>query len=380
MTKQTDILIIGAGIIGNAIAYYLSKAGADVMVLEKGEIGQQASSAAAGLLAPLGPLSGPGPFADLLLTSFSLFPSLVPELESLSGLPLAYQQTGTLRTVRNPKRISALKKRLEAWRPLGLSMHWLTGDEARQQEPLLSPAICAAISAPEEAQIQAPALTQAFAIAASKQGVTFSPQTEAINITSNGSKVTGVQTNQGEIITCQHLILATGSWAAKNAKWLHLDLPLTPLKGQIFSQHKGIFDLKHIIFGESVYIIPKQDTIVVGATKEHAAFDTRPTEKGISWLRETATRLMPTIQERASVSAWAGLRPGTPDKRPILGPAPHWTNVTLAVGHNSVGIILSAITGQTVAEAVITGCTPEIIRPFSFERFTLPTNNLLQGL
>src|SRR5712691_9418203 len=120
MEQGTDILIIGAGVIGTAIAYHLRKQGAEVTILERGEIGNKASSAAAGLLAPLGPLSGPGPYADLLLSSFAMFPSLVPELEEVSGLDLEYERPGALRTVRNPKRVSHLRKRMEDWKPLGL--------------------------------------------------------------------------------------------------------------------------------------------------------------------------------------------------------------------------------------------------------------------
>lgn len=369
MEHKTDVLIVGAGIIGSAIAYNLRKRGVDVMVLEREEAGSQASSAAAGLLAPLGPLSGPGPFADLLLTSFSMFPALVPELEAASGLQLEYEQTGALRTVRNPKHVSNLKKRLEAWKPLGLTMHWLTGDEARQREPLLGPDISAAIYAPEEAQIRATLITQAFFIAAEKQGARFYSHSEAIDIKHEDNKITGIQTNEGEIISCDHLVLATGSWAADHKKWLEINLPISPVKGQIISLQKTLPHLNHIIFGDSAYIAPKQDSIIVGATKEDVGFNTQTTDEGISWLRDTARRLVPTTQDATLLSAWAGLRPGTPDKQPILGLAPHWKNVTLAVGHNAVGIILSAITGQTIAELVATGLTPEIIRPFSAERF-----------
>ncbi len=369
MKHNTDVLIVGAGIIGSAIAYNLSKRGIDVMVVDRAETGSQASSAAAGLLAPLGPLSGPGPFADLLLTSLSLFPALVPELEAASGLQLGYEQTGTLRIVRAPKYIPHLKKRLEAWQPLGLTMHWLTGDEARQQEPFLTPDVSAAIYAPEEAQIQASRITQAFALAASQLGARFSAYTEAIDIKHAGNTITGIQTRQGNIINCAHLILATGCWAAEYAKWLNITLPVSPVKGQIISLQKALPPLKHIIFGESLYIAPKQEEIIVGATKENVGFDTQVIDKGSFWLKDTARRLIPTIQQAALLSAWAGLRPGTPDRQPILGPAPGWKNVTLAAGHNGVGIILSAITGQTIAELVATGHRPEIIRPFSVERF-----------
>src|SRR5579859_1245907 len=106
MYQKADVVIIGGGVIGCSLAYYLRKHRLEVTVLEKEEIGSQASSAAAGLLAPLGPLSGPGPFADLLLAGFALFPSLVPELENASGIRLGYDQTGALRTVRNPKRVA----------------------------------------------------------------------------------------------------------------------------------------------------------------------------------------------------------------------------------------------------------------------------------
>src|SRR5579884_2219471 len=141
MKHITDVVIVGGGVIGTAIAYYLRKLQVDTTLLERDEIGSQASSAAAGLLAPLGPLSGPGPFADLLLSSFALFPSLVPELEEASNLVLEYEHLGALRTVSNPKRIANLKKRMLSWEPLGLQMYWLTGEEARQREPHLGPEV-----------------------------------------------------------------------------------------------------------------------------------------------------------------------------------------------------------------------------------------------
>src|SRR6266567_494242 len=175
METTTDVVIVGGGVIGCAIAYYLSKSHVNVTVVERGEIGGQASGAAAGLLAPLGPLSGPGPLADFLLAGFALFPSQVQTLEAETGLHLDYRQTGALRTVRNPKRVAHLKKRWESWKSLGLEMHWLSGDEARQLEPLLSPDVCAAVYAPAEAQIRAAQLVLAFAQAACQQGAIIRP-------------------------------------------------------------------------------------------------------------------------------------------------------------------------------------------------------------
>jgi len=367
--RTTDVLIIGGGGIGCSIAYFLRKKQRDVVLLERGEIGGQASRAAAGLLAPLGPLSGPGPFADLVLAGFSSLSSLVPELEDSSGIRMIYEQTGALRTIRNPKRIPHLQKRLKSWQPLGLQLYWLSGEEARQCEPLLAPDICAAIYAPEEAQIQASSVVQAFGRAAQLAGAQLYPHQEVSSILTQNKRVTGVRTAQGETIACEQLIIASGAWAAQCSAWLNIMLPITPLHGQMITLQQPAPRLKHIIFGEAAYITPKGDTLLVGATKEEMGFDTTITEKGSSWLYATATRLIPGLAEGKIQAARAGLRPKTPDSHPIVDFLAPWENVLVAAGHNSVGIILSAITGQCVAEMVMTGDTPSLMQPFGMKRF-----------
>jgi glycine oxidase len=370
MQPTVDVAIVGGGVIGCAIAYYLSKSGVDVAVFDRGEIGAEASSAAAGLLAPLGPLSGPGPFADLLLSSFALFPTLVPELEEASGIHLEYEQTGSLRIVRNKKHISNLLKRMNAWQPLGLKMHWLTGDEARLLEPLLSPDVCAAIYAPEESQINASQVVKSFSLAAINQGATLYSHSIITGIQRHKAKVTGVFTSQGERIACNHLVIANGAWAADCSEWLRVTIPIIPQRGQALTLHQPSTPLSHIIFGEAAYLTPKsKQTIIVGATKEEAGFDKNPTPGGLSWLLNTAIRLSPALESCTLDRLRAGLRPRTPDNQPILGPTPDWENVKLAVGHGSVGIMLSAITGQMIAELIITGQTPQILQPFSLTRF-----------
>jgi glycine oxidase len=369
MEATTDVLILGGGIIGCAIAYFLRKKHVDVMLLERGEIGGQASGAAAGLLAPLGPLSGPGPFADLVLTGFSCLSSLIPELEERSGVHVGYEQTGALRLVRNPKRVAALRKRLDQWRPLGLQLYWLDAEEARRYEPLLTTDTCAAVYAPEESQIQAPHLVQAFARAAQRAGATMYQHQEITHLLFDKAKVTGVVTVQGERISCNRLMIASGAWAAYCGAWLDVSLPVSPLHGQLLSLPQTHLRLKYLIFGEAAYLAPRGNIIVVGATKEEKGFDQTVTEQATSWLYSTATRLIPSLAGRQIQATWAGLRPKTPDNHPILGFLPPWENVLIAAGHNSVGIILSAITGQSLAELITTGQIPPLIQPFSAERF-----------
>ncbi len=330
------------------------------------------SSAAAGLLAPLGSLAGPGPFADLLLASFALFPALAPELEDASGIRVEYEQTGALRVVRNPKNVPNLRKRMKAWQPLGLHIRWLTGEEARQIEPTLAPDVCAALYAPEESQIKASQVVKAFAQAAANLGATLRGHTRITGLQQQLDRVTAIETSQGETIACNHLVVASGAWSKQWSAWLNIELAVTPQRGQILALRQPAPPLRHIIFGEAAYLAPKQDgTVVVGATREEVGFDKQLTAGGVAWLLSTANRLIPSLEQSAIERMWAGLRPKTPDNLPILGAAPGWGNVTLATGHGSVGIMLSAITGQTLAELLLTGVAPELIRPFMLVR---PTN------
>ncbi|SRR5579875_762261 len=369
MERTSDVVIVGGGVTGCAIAYFLRDRQVSVTVLERGEIGGQASSAAAGLLAPLGPLSGPGPFADLLLSGFTALRRLIPELEEESGLRLGYEQCGALRTVSNPKRVVHLRRRLDRWQSLGLQLYWLSGEEARRREPLLAGEVCGAVYAPEESQIEASRVVQAFARAARRRGARIYPHQEVSGLLTHTAKVIGVVTTQGETISCERLIIASGAWAAQCAAWLTIRMPISPLHGQLLALSRPALPLRHLAFGEAIYLAPRGDKILVGATREERGFDTMTTQEGTSWLLSRATRLAPALHESRIEARWAGLRPKTPDSRPILGAVPAWENVLVAAGHNSVGIILSAITGQCIAEMATTGRAPAIIQPFSIERF-----------
>jgi len=173
------------------------------------------------------------------------------------------------------------------------------------------------------------------------------------------------------MIACNHLVVASGAWAADCGIWLDTPLPVNPQRGQILTlKQPSPHPLQYMIFGEAIYLAPKKDgTIIVGATKEEVGFDKHVTAGGIAWLLSTAISLVPSLDGCAIDQVWAGLRPKTPDNLPILGKAPLWENVTLAVGHGSVGIMLSAITGKSIAELVTTGKVPEIIEAFLVERF-----------
>jgi glycine oxidase len=374
MQRSCDVAIIGGGVIGCSIAYQLRKAGVDVLVIERQEVAAEASSAAAGLLAPFGSLTEPGPFSDLVLASWSLAPTLLPQIEQESGVQVEYRRVGALHIAANDREVEALRQQMQGWEALGAKMTWLTEDETREREPLLggqtNAPVQAAILIEGEGSIKAPAVARAYAEAARHAGTRFALATEVMGIIQSGSRVVGVRTAQGETISCQRLVIAGGAWSASCGEWLDLTIPVVPMKGQILSLAQPEPALQHIIFSEDVYFVPKLDgTIFIGATVEQAGFDKRLTASGIAWLLNSAIRLIPALEQATIVQMWSGLRPWSRDSQPVLGPAPGWENVILATGHSAMGFELSAITGKMIAELITSGQTPELIRPFGIERF-----------
>ncbi|MFL5663769.1 MAG: NAD(P)/FAD-dependent oxidoreductase, partial [Ktedonobacteraceae bacterium] len=169
MKCSADVLIVGGGIIGCSIAYFLRKQGVEVIGLERGDIGTQASSAAAGLLAPIRPLSQRDPFKALQLAGLARFSSFVPELETVSGINVDYEQTGTLRLLPAEKIVS-VQARAEEWQRAGYHIEVRTPQEAYEREPHLSSGLHGAVAIADEAQVVPVQLVQAYAQAALNQG------------------------------------------------------------------------------------------------------------------------------------------------------------------------------------------------------------------
>jgi glycine oxidase len=370
MNQSTDVVIIGGGVIGCSIAYQLSKAGIQVSIIEREEIAAEASSAAAGLLAPAGVLTGPKAGADLFLASWSITAELIAEIEAVSGVQVEYQRTGALHVVTNADDRSQLRSYAEAWQTQGSDATWLTGNEVRQYEPLLNAAIDAALYIPHAASIRPLLMTRAYAEAARKSGAHIYEHTEVTGLQQRSGKVVGVQTAQGETIGCNRIVIATGAWSAQIGSWLGLTIPVVPARGQILSLRQPATPLKYTIFGKGLYLVPKIDsTIYVGATIEQVGFDKSNTAGGLAWLLSNALQLVPALEHAVLAKIWSGLRPLSQDSYPILGKAPGWENVILATGHGAGGFELSAITGKAIAELIITGQTPAVIQPFGIERF-----------
>lgn len=373
MKSSGHVVVVGGGIIGCSIAYYLAKSGVAVTVLERGEIGAQASGAAAGLFSLWKPLAKMDAYNRLLFAGQALFTELATELAETTGIDLEYEQIGTLRTIQHEARLRKLQPWVVSCQSAGLAVELFNEEETRLREPCLAADICGALWLPNEGQVRAQRVVDALAEAATSYGATLSPHRAAVAVQHTGGRVVSVTTELGENVPCDSLVIAAGAWAAQCGQWLDLILPVEPQRGQLLSLRQPVPVVKHIVIGKGIYLAPKQDgTLIVGATKEAVGFDACVTAGGVFWLLDWALKLMPELEHCTVERVWAGLRPTTPDNAPILGTAPGWENVVLAVGHHSFGVLLSAISGRSIAVLIMDGRTPEIIQPFTLERFTRP--------
>jgi glycine oxidase len=245
MHQSTDVLIVGGGVIGCAIAYFLRKAGVEVMVIEREEIAAESSGAAGGLITQLGGLGGSPPFTALMLESWSLFATLIPELEEASGVAIGYRQTGCLRAVLSEDEGEQMRQLVPVCQSMGIEMQWVTRAEAGEMVPMLTSQVLGAAYAPQVGSVDAKGMTRAYAGAARSLGAVISEHLQVTGFTTHASRVTGVQTGGGETIACNQLVIAAGSWSTKCGEWLGVDIPVRPAKGQILALKQPERPLQH---------------------------------------------------------------------------------------------------------------------------------------
>ncbi len=349
---MADVLIMGGGVIGLAIALELRQAGLSV-TLHSHDIAAAAAQAAAGMLAPQAEQIPPSPLLDLCLRSRDLYPEWIQKLEQRSGVDTGYWACGILAPI-----YSLREQRNEAT--------WLDGAVLRDRHPGLSPEILGAHWYPNDAQVDNRALVRALRIAAQDAGVTIHEGAIVEKILHHDHTVTSIQTTAGTW-TADHYILATGAWTRDL-----LPIPVFPRKGQMASvraPNPNALPLQTVLFGPEIYIVPRQNgRIIIGATSEDVGFTPHNTPLGIQTLFTRATRLFPPLAQFPIEELWWGFRPATPDECPILGDSPY-RNLTLATGHYRNGILLAPITAKLVANRVAHQTTDPLLAAFHWSRF-----------
>jgi glycine oxidase len=348
MAPSADILIIGGGVIGLTTAYFLAREGAQVEIVDKGDFGQEASWAGAGILPPGNPTLARTPFDKLRAHSAALFPSLSAELRERTGIDNGYLRCGGLELAGREGEAAA-----NEWRSEAIAFQELDEQQLRQREPALAPGLAPAFYLPDMAQLRNPRHLRAIVAGCQHLGVRLRPGCPAHDFEKQGSRIIGVRSEQGALRAGRYL-LSAGAWSEGLLEPLGIRAGIHPVRGQIALLHSGRPLFGHLLLWGAHYLVPRADgRILVGSTEEDAGFDKRTTAGAIAELLALGCKLVPALADAAVERCWAGLRPGSPDGLPYLGAVPGSDNLFIAAGHFRAGIQLSPATGLVLKELLL---------------------------
>jgi glycine oxidase len=371
--RSYDAIVVGAGAIGLSCAWRAARRGARVLVLDRADPPAGATRVAAGMLAPVGELAfGEAELLEMTLAAAAAYPAFVAELEAATGMSTGYTSHGALHIALDRDEAGELRRVHDLQRSLGLGAEWLPPRRCRELEPGLTPSFNGGVHAPAEATVDPRAMTAALLAALAAEGVEVRSGVEVAAAILEGERVAGVRTASGEELRAAATVLATGAWAGES-EWLPRAArpPVRPVKGQILElrAQDGVAPCERIVASERVYLVPRDDgRLIVGATVEERGFDTAVTAGGVHELLREAYRLLPDVAEMELVETMAGLRPGTPDNLPLIGPGA-LDGLVLAGGHHRNGILLAPLTGEAVAGLLSGGELPAAVGPATPSRF-----------
>ena len=360
---RADVIVIGGGVIGCAIAYNLAKAQVKTLIIDKADtVGREASWAGAGILASHA--STHDPYAELCRASLGLYPSLAEVLQAETQIDIEFIRSGSIAVFFTDEEKRGLTGLASRRLDRGFSAEVLTPDEVWELEPAISESIVGGVRFPHDAQVRNPKLVQALAKGAALLGTEFLFGNPVTAFLRDGERVVGVEVN-GTRLYGDTFVIASGCWSGTIAAQLGGALPMEPARGQMVLAEAMPPILRHVIDGMGVYLVPRSDgKILIGATVEFVGYDKRTTLEGTQQMIEAGIGLMPSLAEKSFVQTWAGLRPYAKGG-PYIGALPGFDNVFVAAGHFKNGILLAPITGKLIGELITTGNPSMSLAPFS---------------
>jgi sarcosine oxidase subunit beta len=381
-----DAIVIGWGVIGSSMAYYLSKKNARVLLLEAGVMGDGSSSACDGFV--IMQSKAPGPHLSMALASEKLYRTLPEELDC----DIEYENCGGMIVIERPEEYDAMKAFMEAQREAGLDVDLIDGDEARRLEPALAPHVVGATISGRDGQINPMKLMKGYSQAAERIGLKIERGRSVTGFTRKGDKITGVTTANGEFYA-DKVVCCTGVHTPSLLATLGIDLPIKPRRGQLIATEPVERMIKRVMLcaryiaakhhpellegasDESVRLgvgmaleQGRSGGFLIGATREFVGFNRKVTTDGIKCVAAHASRIVPSLEKIRAVRFFAGLRPYTPDGKAFIGAVPGYEGLYVAAGHEGDGIAYAPITGHIMAEMMITGRASVDLTPFSLER------------
>jgi glycine oxidase len=363
--ESVDVAIVGGGIVGLAAAWRARARGMTVTVLERDATGQGTSRVAAGMLAPVAEAEfgeAGRRLLELGLRSAEMWPGFAAELQEASGEDVGLRRTGTLVLARDEDEARELERQLVFRRSLDLNAERLLPSAARDREPALAPTVRLALEAPDDHSVDPRLVLAALHRACSRVGVEIREHTavRSVELDAGGARVTGVSLRDGERVPAGQVVMAAGAWT-EQVEGLppSARMPVRPVKGQILRLRDpaGPGLLARVVRFEGGYLVPRGDgRYVLGATVEERGFELQPTAGGVYELLRDAHELVPGLSDLEIDELSVGLRPGTPDNAPAVGPGA-LTGLVWATGHHRNGILLAPFTAELVA-ATLAGDPP----------------------
>jgi glycine oxidase len=356
-----DVTVVGGGIIGLAVAWRAAEGGMSVRVLERDAVGRGASHVAAGMLAPVAEVEfgeAGRRVLELGLRSASMWRTFAAELEAAAGgVEVGLRRAGTLVVARDEDEARELERQIAFRETLGLRVERLRPSEARDREPALAPTVRLALEAPDDHSVDPRLVLAALRRACESAGVELREHAPVARVELDGAseRVAGVTLANGERLSAGRVVLATGAWTERVAG-LPADarVSVRPVKGQILRLRDpaGAGLLRRVVRFEGGYLVPRAaGRYVLGATVEERGFELQPTVGGVYELLRDASELVPGISELEIEELSVGLRPGTPDNVPVVGPGA-LEGLTWATGHHRNGILLAPLTAELVVEVL----------------------------
>ena len=393
MTSQAfDVVIAGGGVAGHATAWELARRDLKVLIIDR-HLPGRATSASAGGLWPIGeavglgcgviyqaartggdgedqvPESLPDAFRDFLVESNSRFPELATELEDLTGIDIELDSGPGLLFLMQTVRQQVVVDNIARGLPDGLILELLSPSDVAELEPAVTDDIVGGALLPGEDQVNPMMLAEAYKRAALANGARLQHDRLVDEILREGDRVVGVRMGE-ETIRCGHVVNAAGAWAGQLAATADISLPVKPIRGQVVLTEALPPILSSCLSTSSCYLAQKRHgEVLIGSTTEHVGFDTRITEEGIRGLCQGAVKTIPSLANTGIKRVWAGLRPGTPDELPVLGPAAGVEGYASVTGGFRTGIVAAPLMARVAAQDIL-GETPDVpIEPYLLDRF-----------